>query len=76
MLSLASCKQCIVMDDQFNILPISSNSSNIVPVAAAVKVINDSNLDILFLPFTLETAITESCIFVLFRKVRLLKNKS
>ncbi|EDV29586.1 uncharacterized protein TRIADDRAFT_20052 [Trichoplax adhaerens] len=37
MLSLASCKQCLVMDDQFNILPISSSSSNITPIAASMK---------------------------------------
>ncbi|KAG1661551.1 RNA cytidine acetyltransferase [Nymphon striatum] len=31
-LSLASCKQCIVVDDQLNILPISSHCSGIVPI--------------------------------------------
>ncbi|XP_005046440.1 PREDICTED: RNA cytidine acetyltransferase [Ficedula albicollis] len=31
-LSLASCKTCLVIDDQLNILPISSHSANITPV--------------------------------------------
>ncbi|KFV65043.1 N-acetyltransferase 10, partial [Dryobates pubescens] len=31
-LSLASCKNCIVIDDQLNILPISSHVANISPV--------------------------------------------
>ncbi|XP_061576929.1 RNA cytidine acetyltransferase [Cololabis saira] len=31
-LSLASCKNCVVIDDQLNILPISSNMANIKPV--------------------------------------------
>ncbi|NXP80995.1 NAT10 acetyltransferase, partial [Ramphastos sulfuratus] len=31
-LSLASCKNCIVLDDQLNILPISSHVANITPV--------------------------------------------
>ncbi|XP_077178242.1 RNA cytidine acetyltransferase isoform X1 [Paroedura picta] len=31
-LSLASCKTCMVVDDQLNILPVSSHVANIVPV--------------------------------------------
>ncbi|XP_025945193.1 RNA cytidine acetyltransferase isoform X2 [Apteryx rowi] len=31
-LSLASCKNCIVIDDQLNILPISTHVANIMPV--------------------------------------------
>ncbi|KAJ7396528.1 RNA cytidine acetyltransferase [Pitangus sulphuratus] len=31
-LSLASCKNCLVIDDQLNILPISSHVANITPV--------------------------------------------
>uniref|UniRef100_A0A1A8N845 RNA cytidine acetyltransferase n=1 Tax=Nothobranchius pienaari TaxID=704102 RepID=A0A1A8N845_9TELE len=31
-LSLASCKNCVVIDDQLNILPISSHTANIKPV--------------------------------------------
>lgn len=31
-LSLASCKHCVVIDDQLNILPISSHMANIKPV--------------------------------------------
>uniref|UniRef100_A0A8C9WYA3 RNA cytidine acetyltransferase n=1 Tax=Sander lucioperca TaxID=283035 RepID=A0A8C9WYA3_SANLU len=31
-LSLASCKNCVVIDDQLNILPISSHMANITPV--------------------------------------------
>lgn len=34
LLSLASCKACIVMDDELNILPISSHMKSIVPVQA------------------------------------------
>ncbi|XP_006014727.1 RNA cytidine acetyltransferase isoform X1 [Alligator sinensis] len=32
LLSLASCKNCIVIDDQLNILPVSSHIANIMPV--------------------------------------------
>ncbi|XP_057962502.1 RNA cytidine acetyltransferase 2-like [Malania oleifera] len=32
LLSLASCKACVVMDDELNILPISSHMRSIVPV--------------------------------------------
>eukprot|EP00743_Colponemidia_sp_Colp-15_P004675 GILK01005037.1.p1 GENE.GILK01005037.1~~GILK01005037.1.p1 ORF type:complete len:1046 (-),score=256.41 GILK01005037.1:107-3244(-) len=32
-LSLGSCANCLVMDDELNILPISSHSRNIVPVS-------------------------------------------
>uniref|UniRef100_A0A7M4EW16 RNA cytidine acetyltransferase n=1 Tax=Crocodylus porosus TaxID=8502 RepID=A0A7M4EW16_CROPO len=32
LLSLASCKNCIVIDDQLNILPVSSHMANITPV--------------------------------------------
>lgn len=33
LLSLSSCKSCIVMDDELNILPISSNMKSITPLA-------------------------------------------
>jgi N-acetyltransferase 10 len=36
-LSLSSCKSCVVMDDQLNILPISSHISNLEPVPARLK---------------------------------------
>ena len=36
-LSLSSCKSCLVMDDQLNILPISSHVASIEPVPAKVK---------------------------------------
>lgn len=36
-LSLSSCKSCVVMDDQLNILPISSHISNLEPVPAKLK---------------------------------------
>lgn len=32
LLSLASCKACIVMDDELNVLPISSHMKSITPV--------------------------------------------
>ncbi|EFA83474.1 putative N-acetyltransferase [Heterostelium album PN500] len=34
LLSLAKCNQCLVMDDELNILPISTSSRTIVPVSA------------------------------------------
>ena len=34
MLSLTSCRNCMVIDDQFNVLPFSSHSLNIQPVPA------------------------------------------
>ncbi|GAB4848312.1 hypothetical protein Ancab_002979 [Ancistrocladus abbreviatus] len=34
LLSLASCKACVVMDDELNILPISSHIRSIIPVPA------------------------------------------
>lgn len=33
LLSLASCKACVLMDDEMNILPISSHIRSITPVA-------------------------------------------
>uniref|UniRef100_A0A8C9X2M8 RNA cytidine acetyltransferase n=1 Tax=Sander lucioperca TaxID=283035 RepID=A0A8C9X2M8_SANLU len=38
-LSLASCKNCVVIDDQLNILPISSHMANITPVPPKTQVI-------------------------------------
>jgi hypothetical protein len=35
-LSLGSCNSCIVMDDNLNILPISSHTANIVPVEPSI----------------------------------------
>ncbi|KAJ4768261.1 RNA cytidine acetyltransferase [Rhynchospora pubera] len=35
LLSIASCKACVVMDDELNILPISSHICNIQPVSAS-----------------------------------------
>lgn len=32
LLSLASCKACVVMDDELNILPISSHMRSIIPI--------------------------------------------
>uniref|UniRef100_A0A7N6A3A4 RNA cytidine acetyltransferase n=1 Tax=Anabas testudineus TaxID=64144 RepID=A0A7N6A3A4_ANATE len=37
-LSLASCKNCVVIDDQLNILPISSHMANIKPVPPKTQV--------------------------------------
>lgn len=37
-LSLASCQNCVVIDDQLNILPISSHMANIKPVPAKTQV--------------------------------------
>ncbi|CAH1787885.1 unnamed protein product [Owenia fusiformis] len=37
MLSLASCKRCLVIDDQLNVLPISSHVANITPVTPKSK---------------------------------------
>lgn len=38
-LSLASCKNCIVINDQLNILPVSSHMSNIKPVPPKTQVL-------------------------------------
>lgn len=35
LLSLASCKACVVMDDELNVLPISSHIRSITPVSVA-----------------------------------------
>lgn len=37
LLSLSSCKQCLVMDDELNVLPISRSSRNIQPVAKKIE---------------------------------------
>lgn len=37
-LSLSSCKNCVVIDDQLNILPISSHMANIKPVPPKTQV--------------------------------------
>jgi N-acetyltransferase 10 len=34
-LSLASCKTCLVIDDELNVLPISSQTLSVVPVKAS-----------------------------------------
>jgi tRNA(Met) C34 N-acetyltransferase TmcA len=39
-LSLSSCKACAVMDDQLNILPISSHIAKIEPLPTDLKVGN------------------------------------
>lgn len=36
-LSLSSCKKCLVVDDQLNILPLSSEVANIIPVVPKTK---------------------------------------
>eukprot|EP01101_Sappina_pedata_P010021 TRINITY_DN6209_c0_g1_i1.p1 TRINITY_DN6209_c0_g1~~TRINITY_DN6209_c0_g1_i1.p1 ORF type:complete len:1101 (-),score=571.46 TRINITY_DN6209_c0_g1_i1:37-3276(-) len=38
-LSLGSCKRCLVMDDELNVLPISSHCRSVVPIA-----VNDENM--------------------------------
>lgn len=35
LLSIASCKACVVMDDELNILPISSHIRSIEPVSTS-----------------------------------------
>lgn len=44
LLSVASCRACVVMDDEFNILPISSHIKSITPVP--VKEVTFSILNI------------------------------
>ncbi|KAM9376570.1 RNA cytidine acetyltransferase isoform 1-T2 [Pholidichthys leucotaenia] len=44
-LSLASCKNCVVIDDRLNILPISSHMANIKPVPPKTKEDGLSPLD-------------------------------
>ena len=43
LLSLASCESCIVMDDELNILPISSHMKSVTPVP--VKEVNLCSLE-------------------------------
>ena len=38
LLSLASCKKCMVLDDQLRILPISTESRSITPIPPKSKV--------------------------------------
>ncbi|KAI4345160.1 hypothetical protein L6164_012312 [Bauhinia variegata] len=48
MLSLASCKACVVMDDELNILPVSSHIRSITPVPAKedTKGLSESEQDL------------------------------
>jgi N-acetyltransferase 10 len=43
-LSLTSCKNCIVMDDELNVLPISANVKNIKQIASEIDVTEDNAL--------------------------------
>ncbi|KAL1427633.1 hypothetical protein MTO96_017329 [Rhipicephalus appendiculatus] len=36
-LSLSSCESCLVVDDQLNILPVSSHAANVTPVSRAAE---------------------------------------
>lgn len=47
MLSLASCTRCLVVDDQLNVLPISSHNLRIEPVHKSVVSEEQSSLDAL-----------------------------
>ncbi|XP_034194946.2 RNA cytidine acetyltransferase l(1)G0020 [Osmia lignaria lignaria] len=47
LLSLASCKRCLVVDDQLNVLPISSHNLKIEPVQKLTSSEEQSELDIL-----------------------------
>lgn len=47
LLSLASCKRCLVVDDQLRILPISSKNLTIEPVPKATSIGEPTDLDIL-----------------------------
>ena len=44
MLSLTSCRSCMVIDDQFNVLPFSSHSLNVQPLPAKSLVGEMSNV--------------------------------
>lgn len=52
-LSLASCKTCVVIDDQLNILPISSHVANIKPVPPKTQVSLIHNCTVFCFPSTL-----------------------
>jgi N-acetyltransferase 10 len=43
-LSLTTCKGCIVMDDELNVLPISSNIKNIKPISNEIDVTEENAL--------------------------------
>lgn len=46
-MSLASCNRCLVVDDQLNVLPISSHNLKIEPVHKSTISEEQSNLDTL-----------------------------
>jgi hypothetical protein len=48
LLSLASCKACVFMDDEMNILPISSHISSITPVSVKEVLTYRFNIIIIF----------------------------
>lgn len=49
LLSIASCKACVVMDDELNILPISSHIRSMEPVSASeVKIKYRTLLTVIF----------------------------
>lgn len=43
LLSLASCRNCMVIDDQLNVLPMSSHMANIKPVPPKTQVSTRTN---------------------------------
>lgn len=47
LLSLASCKRCLVVDDQLNVLPLSSHNLKIEPVQKLTLSEEQSELDAL-----------------------------
>lgn len=53
-LSLASCKSCLVVDDELNILPISSSVKNITPVELLND--DDTKADVYVSPSEMELA--------------------
>lgn len=47
LLSLASCKRCLVVDDQLNVLPLSSHNLKIEPLQKLASSDELSELDVL-----------------------------
>lgn len=50
---MASCKACVVMDDELNILPISSHVMSIAPVAVREVTLDAVTLLLVFLSLNL-----------------------
>lgn len=46
-LSLADCSRCLIMNDDFSILPFSSKTANVVPIDASLEAVKPPNHELL-----------------------------